>query len=129
MKIIKRVLLGLALAFVCVITLASCSNATQSYADKINSAAEKSEYVTYEDAKDALGDELIDLTVTTFGSTGGIIAAVKGFNKDNYEQKLDEASDETKFDLIVIVVVNGKCTNASFSSITKGEVKAALKVQ
>lgn len=122
MKIFKRVLLGIALAFVCVFTLASCSKVSQSYADKINDAAKDGEYVSIGDARDALGDECIELTVLNTG----VLAAVKGYNKDNYKEKLDAADENTKFEYIVIYVAAGNCTGATYGSGSAAEVKAAM---
>ena len=126
MNRIKKVLLGLALAFVCVVTLASCSKVSQSYADKINEAAKTEEKITYDDAKSALGDECFDVTLLKTG----VLYAVKGFKNDmteeELEKKFDEADENTKFEAIIIAVVAGKCTAAAYVSGTAAEIEAKL---
>ena len=67
MNRVKKILLSLAVAFAFVITLASCSKISQSYADKINDAAEKKVYITYETAKSDIGDECFDITILQNG--------------------------------------------------------------
>ena len=122
MNRIKKVLLGLALAFVCVVTLASCSKVSQSYADKINEAAKTEEKITYEDAKSALGDEvLVDIA--------GQMIAVKGLTKDNYKEKLDNADENTKFSVIMVNTLLGNCVSATYAEFTVKEVKAKLGVE
>ncbi|MBR6071255.1 MAG: hypothetical protein IKP77_00300 [Acholeplasmatales bacterium] len=122
MKKIRRILVGLALVFVALITLASCSKVSQSYADKINKAAENGENYTVETVRSDLGDEAIEVLVLNTG----VIAAVKGYNKDNYKEKLDAADENTKFEFIVITFVAGKATAAAYNSGTAAQVKAAL---
>ena len=122
MKNFKRVLLSLVLVFVALIALASCSKVSQSYADKINNNYQnKTNIVTYEEAKEALGDECIDITVAKTGK----LVAVKGLNKDNYKEKLQAADADTKFSFIVITVVQGNCSNALYASGTANEALAA----
>lgn len=122
MNTIKKVLLGLALAFVCVVTLASCSKVSQSYADKVNNAAKDGEYVTYETAKNDLGDEvLVDIA--------GQMIAVKGLTKDNYKEKLDNADENTKFSVIMVNTLLGNCVSATYAEFTVKEVKAKLGVE
>jgi hypothetical protein len=126
MNRIKKVLLGLALAFVCVITLASCSKISQSYADKINNAAEKKEYVTVADAKDALGDEGFDITIA---GTGALLA-VKGYKNNitwaELDAKLDALDKDTKIEAIIIGCVLNNCVSAAYISGTAAEVEAKL---
>lgn len=119
MKILKRVLLGFALTSLMVFTLASCSKVSKSYADKINEAAKTEEKITYEEAKDAFGDELL-LDVA------GQMVAVKGLTKENYKEKLNEADGDTKFSVIVVTTLLGKCTSATYFEFTSNEVKAKL---
>ncbi len=126
MNRIKKVLLGLALAFVCVITLASCSKVSQSYADKINNAAEKKEYVAVADAKDALGDECFDVNFLVAGA----LVAVKGYKNDmtyaELEKKMSEADENTKFEAIAIVYVGSNCMGALYVSGTAAELDKQL---
>ena len=122
MKKLRRILVSLALVFVAIITLASCSKATQSYADKINNNYKDGNAITYEKAVEDLGDECIDVTLLK----SGVLIAIKGYTKDTYEEKLNKADENTKFDFIVITVVAGKCTYAHFASGTAAEVKSAI---
>ncbi len=128
MNRIKKVLLGLALAFVCVVTLASCSKVSQSYADKINEAAEKKEYVAVADAKDALGDECFD---ASFFSLAGSLIAVKGYKNDmtyaELEKKMSEADENTKFEAIVIFYAGSNCIYSVYVSGTAAELSNKLE--
>ena len=51
----------------CMLALASCSNISESYAEKINKAAEAGEHYTLEKVKEDLGDEAVDITVVGSG--------------------------------------------------------------
>ena len=127
MKKLRNILVGLAICFAFVFVLASCSNATKTYSDKINEAYQSGAAITYDEAVKALGDECIDLTKGTDSSSRyGIIIAVKGMTKDNYEEKIRNASDDSKFDSIAITVVQGKCTYSHFASQTAGEISASI---
>jgi len=122
MNRVKKILLSLAVAFAFVITLASCSKVSQSYADKINEAAKTDEKITYEDAKSALGDELlIDIA--------GQMIAVKGLTKDNYKEKLENADENTKFSVIMVNTLLGNCVSATYGEFTVKDVKAKLGVE
>ncbi|MBR6071256.1 MAG: hypothetical protein IKP77_00305 [Acholeplasmatales bacterium] len=127
MKKIRRILISLALVFVALITLASCSKVSQSYVDKVNKAAEKEEYVTYETAKKDIGDECFDLTV--LGS--GVLVAVKGYKNDitweQLDEKLDNLDKDTKISCIIVVSVLGKCTSAIYVTGTASEVEAKIE--
>lgn len=122
MNRVKKILLSLAVAFAFVITLASCSKVSQSYADKINEAAKTDEKITYEDAKSALGDELlIDIA--------GQMIAVKGLTKDNYKEKLENADENTKFSVIMVNTLLGNCVSATYAEFTVKDVKAKLGIE
>ena len=121
MKILRN-LLGILLCCTVVFMLASCSNATKSYSDKINDAYQAGNAVLYEDAVKALGDECIDCTK----SQTGILVAAKGIKKDNYLEQLEKADQNTKFDIITVTVVQGKCTYSHFSTGTVGDIRASL---
>lgn len=127
MRKFRNVLLSLALAFVFVLTLASCSKVSQSYADKINEAAKTEEKITYADAKDALGDECWDWTAS--GLTG-FLYAVKGYKStmtaEELDKKFSEADENTKFEVIVITVAAEKCVSANYFSGTGAEIEAKL---
>ena len=125
MKSLKRVLLGLVVSFAFVFMLVSCSGSkvSKAYADTINNSHQAGNDVTCEDAKTALGDECIEIKT---GNTGKLIA-IKGLTKDNYQEKLNSVSDDTRFEFISITVVTDKCTYAFYGSGTVGEIKAALR--
>ena len=130
MNRIKKVLLGLALAFVCVVTLASCSKVSQSYADKINDAAKNNEAISYETAKSDLGDECFDVLNN---SILNVLVAVKGYKNDitweELDKKLDELDKDTKVSCIIITVAAGKCTTALYFSGSAAEVEAKIAAQ
>lgn len=126
MKKLKNILVGFAICFAFVFMLASCSNATKSYSDKINEAYQSGTAITYDEAVKALGDECIDLTKGTESSRSGMLIAVKGMTKDNYEEKIRNASSDSKFDSIAITVVQGRCTYSHFASQTAGEVSVSI---
>ena len=121
MKVLKRFLLGLALSFTFIFVLAACSKITKSYADKINDSYQNKSPLKYEDVKNELGDECIDVTT----NKNGRLVAIKGVNSSNYLEKLQKASIDEKFDFISITVVNGDCTYALYATGTTGEVLAA----
>ena len=113
-KIISMFLVCVLLAC-SMLVLASCSNISESYADKINKAADKKEHYTYEQVIEDLGDEAID--ITAMGS--GVIIAIKGVTSlDELEDKFDEGKPIKG---IVITVVLGKATKAAYKEITEDD--------
>ena len=92
--------------------LFSCSNATASYAEKINEAAKAGEHYTYAEVMEDLGDEAIDITF----AENGIIIAVKGVtSRETLEEEIDKGE---KLEGIVVTVALGKATSATFKTIT-----------
>ena len=122
MKVLRRVLVGLVLCFAFVVVLASCSNVSKSYADKVNEAYQNKTTLKYDDVKKDFGDECIDCTA----GQNGVLVAVKGMTAGNYKEKLEKASSDDKFEFIVITVVVGNCTYAHYASGTAGEITAAI---
>ena len=121
----KKIFLSLALVFVALITLASCSQISQSYADKINSASKTDNPITYDDAKNTLGKECSDWTL----DGNGVMFAIKGYqldSKEDFAKLMDESNKDKKYEVIIILCVNKKCTKASFVSGTGAEVEKAL---
>ncbi len=110
------------MCFAFVFVLASCSNVSKSYADKINDAYKNGAALKYDDVKKDFGDECIDLTKTQTGK----LVAVKGLTVTNYKEKLEKASPDEKFELISITVVQGNCTYAIYATCTTAEVGASL---
>ena len=121
MKKTLSLILAAMLLVGCVFVLASCSNVTEAYADKINEAADNKEYLAYEDVLKDLGDEAVDYTGELFGVRGGFIVAIKGCTtKDEIKQKV-ESSD--KVEGIYILIVNGNATKAYYKEITEDDIK------
>ncbi len=128
-KAFKSLFITLATVAACfgfVFALASCSSSkvSKEYADQINSSYTAGTAITYEDAKNALGSECID--VTTGNGTAGLLVAVKGVSNENYREKLNNQDPNTKYDFIAITVVQGKCTYALFANGTASEVNTSL---
>ena len=84
-----------------IFTLVSC-NISESYAEKINKAADAGEHYTYEEVLEDLGEDAVDITVVKTG----VIVAVKGCSSlEDIKAKLD-AGDEVKG--IVVTVEIGR---------------------
>ncbi len=128
MNRVKKILLSLAVAFAFVITLASCSKVSQSYADKINDAAEKKEYITYETAKEDIADECFDVLNNKVFT---VLVAVKGYKNDitwaELDKKLDELDKDTKVSCLIVLVFAGKCTSALYVSGSGSEIEAKIE--
>lgn len=92
--------------------LFSCSNATASYAEKINEAAKAGEHYTYEKVVEDLGDEAIEIIALK----SGIIIAVKGVTSE--ETLKEQINNGEKLEGIVVTIVAGKATSAAFKTIT-----------
>ncbi len=93
--------------------LASCTNVSQAYADKINDAAEKKEHITYDQVLEDLGENAIDVTFLK----SGVIIAVDGCKTlEDLEDKL-EAGETVKG--IVVTVAAGKATAAIYKEISE----------
>ncbi|MBQ8690028.1 MAG: hypothetical protein IJ515_06690 [Clostridia bacterium] len=121
MKKIVSALLVCILLVGSVFALASCSNITESYAEKINEAAKNDEHYTYDEVMEDLGDNAIDITVTVLNSTNGAVIAVKGCETtEEIEEKLD-AGEEVKG--ITVVIVNNKAISAEYKVITEEDLK------
>lgn len=124
MKLFKRIIIGLTICFAFLITLASCSNVSKSFADKINESYQNGNALTYESVKDSLGEECIDLTKDKGQS--GLIYAVKGLTAGNYKEKLSDAKMDDKYEFITITLVQGKCTYAYYQNGTRADLGTLL---
>ncbi|MBR7101804.1 MAG: hypothetical protein IKC74_05900, partial [Clostridia bacterium] len=83
----------------------------------INEAAKEKDYYTYEEVKDDLGDDIVDITI----AGNGVIIAVKGCSSvEDIEAKL-EGGDTVKG--IVVTVVLGKATGAAYREIKAEDLK------
>ena len=113
----KKIISLILVAVLLVCTLASCSNISESYAEKINEAAKEKDYYTYEEVKDDLGDDIVDITI----AGNGVIIAVKGCaSVEDINAKL-ENGDTVKG--IVVTVVLGKATGAAYREIKAEDLK------
>lgn len=113
-KKLSKILL-LVVCFVSLITLVSCG-ISQSYADKINAAAESGEHITFDEIEKKLGDPTIDVRILG----NGLCTWVSGVSKDKFAELLKEDSETISKklngkDSIVITFLNGKATNAVYS--------------
>ena len=116
MKRILSMILACVLLFGCMCALASCSNVSQSYADKINEKAAADEHLTYDEVMKDLGDDAVDLTVKIINHSG-VIYAVKGCSTwDDIQAKID-AGETVKG--VVITIVSDKATAAVYKEITE----------
>lgn len=114
-KFIKIISLTLALVCICGV-FAACGNISQSYADKVNKAAEKDEHITYTEVLEDLGEDAIDITLLK----SGVIIAVKGCSTvDDIKAKLDDGKTVKG---IVVTVVGGKAISAEYREITNKDV-------
>lgn len=112
MKKLITLLLTLSLVVGCVCSLASCSNVSQSYANKINKAAERGEPLTKTEVLEDLGEDAFELDLVF----GGVIMAVKGCDSwEDVKEKLDEGKTVKG---IVVTIGLGKATGAEYREIT-----------
>ncbi len=111
-------LLCLVMAVVCLCSvLTGCSNISESYASKINKAAESDEHITYTQVLEDLGDEAVDITLLK----SGVIVAVKGCKSlEDIEKQLDEGKAVKG---IVVTVLAGKAMSAKYREITSEDLK------
>lgn len=117
MKKILSAVLACVLIIGCVLTLASCGKISESYAKKINKAAEADEHYTYDQVKEDLGENAVDITILK----SGVIIAVKGCETlDEIEDKLDDGKTVKG---IIVTIVAGKATSATYKEITEEDLK------
>ncbi len=119
-KIFKA--LGVVIASGAVVaSLASCSNVTQDYADKIVEKAEDKKNYTYEEVMKKLGDEAINGTIEVAGYRVGVIIGVKGIKtKEDLQANIDAGED---VEGIVVTIANGKATTARYGKINASDLK------
>lgn len=104
-----------------VVSLASCSNVTQDYADKIVEKANDSKNYTYEEVMKKLGDEAINGTIEVAGYRVGVVIGVKGIKtKEDLQAKIDAGED---VEGIVVTIANGKATTARYGKINASDLK------
>ena len=113
---------ALSLLLVCammVLTLASCSNVSESYANKVNKAAENKENLTYETVMEDLGEDAVGI-VDPFTKSGIVISVKDCDSIDDIEELLDEGKTVKG---IVITFVLGKATKAVYREIEADDLK------
>ena len=112
----KKVLSFL-LVCVLLVSFVSCGNISESYAKKINKAAEEGEAYTKAEVLEDLGDEAFEVNLLV----GGVIIAVKGCESmEDVQAKIDDG--KTVKGLIVTIVL-GKATSAVYKEITEDDLK------
>ena len=100
-----------------ILALASCSNISQSYADKINAAAKNKEFYTYDQVVKDLGDAAVE--IAALGT--GVVVAVQGCDDvEDILAKLD-AGEEVKG--IVVTMALYKATGAVYKALSKDDLK------
>ena len=120
MKFFKVCLLVLVFGL-SVFALTGCSaNISQKTADKINEAAENNEHLTLDDVKKKLGDPTIEIV--------GTYTWIAGIDAEEYKELLEisldfighteeerkEAAEKLNKKAIIVTVLNGKATHATF---------------
>lgn len=104
-----------------VVSLASCSNVTQDYANKIVEKANDEKNYTYEEVMKKLGDEAINGTIEVAGYRVGVVIGVKGIKtKEDLQAKIDAGED---VEGIVVTIANGKATTARYGKINASDLK------
>ena len=121
MKKIFKALGALIASGAVVVSLASCSNVTQDYANKIVEKANDSKNYTYEEVMKKLGDEAINGTIEVAGYRMGVVIGVKGIKtKEDLQAKIDAGED---VEGIVVTIANGKATTARYGKINASDLK------
>lgn len=103
------------------IAFVGCAGVNQSYADKVNEAAEAKEYLTYEDVVKDLGEPTIKVagSIAILDVTG---AATWAKGCDTAEELAAKVEAGEAVDTIVITFANGKAMGAKF---VEGQAKEA----
>lgn len=114
-KTVRIISLMLVMVLLCG-AMISCSKVSESYAEKINEAADNKEHLTYDEVKEALGDNIV-LDATVFGS--GLVIAVKGC--ENWDEVEDMIDDGKTVKGIYITFVGSKAMSAEFKEVSKDD--------
>ena len=115
-RILSIVLVASVLATLC-LSLASCGKISESYAKKINAAADKGEHYSYDQVVEDLGDNAIEIAI--LGT--GVVIAVKGCESIEDIQEMIEDGKTVKG--IVVTMLANKAMSASYREITKDDLK------
>ena len=110
-------ILALVLALSFVFMFASCGKISESYAKKINAAAEKGEHYTYDQVVEDLGDNAIEIAL--LGT--GVVIAVKGCESvSDIKEKIEDGKTVKG---IVVTMLANKAMSATYREITKDDLK------
>lgn len=104
-------ILGFFAALVMVFSLASCG-VSQGLADKINTAAENGEHMTYEQVSKKLGDPTIEVGGGSANTYTGVLTWVSGC--DTLEEIEAKWEDGKKVKAIVVTFTLGKAVGAIY---------------
>lgn len=117
MKLLKRLAVAVFIG-IAALSLMSCSNVSEDYADKINQAYEedkKETRYTYEQVMKDLGDQAIDVTVEVLGYRTGFIYAMKDCkSKEEMEAKIKSGEG---YERLVITIADGVATAADYEVV------------
>lgn len=117
MKKLTKILALALLVVMCLTVLTACSNVSQTYADKINKAAEKDKHLTYTEVLEDLGDNAVDITFLK----SGVIIAVQGCETiEDIQAKLDEGKTVKG---IIVTMAGGKAVGAKYTEIKEEDLK------
>ena len=110
-------ILALVLALSLVFMLASCGKISESYAKKINAAADKGEHYTYDEVVEDLGDNAIEIALLG----NGVVIAVKGC--ESVEDIKEMIKDGKTVKGIVVTMLAKKAISATYKEITEDDLK------
>ena len=118
----KKIVSLVLVAVLMVLALASCSNVSESYAEKVNKAAKDGDHYTYSKVIEDLGDDVADLTVDVIVvGRNGVIISVKGCDSmEDIQEKLDDGDTVQG---IIVTIAAGKAIAAAYREITKDDLK------
>ncbi len=115
-KIVRIVSMLMVVVFIGA-ALASCSNISQSYADKVNKAAEDGEAYTSDKVKEDLGENAVEIALM---GTGAIVAVDGCKSLSDIQAKINDGQTVKG---IVVTIVLGKATKAVYKEITADDLK------
>ena len=117
MKRIISVALVVVMLVATMLSVVSCGPISESYAEKINKAAEVGEHYTYDKVVEDLGDNAVEIAV--FGT--GVVIAVKGCETlADIEEKIDNGEIVKG---IVVTMLANKAMSAAYKEITENDLK------
>lgn len=116
MKKILSVALVVVMLVATMLTIVSCGNISESYAEKINKAAKDGEHYTYDEVVEDLGENAVELAFLG----NGVVIAVKGCESiDDIREKIDNGETVKG---IVVTMIAKKATAATYKEITEEDL-------